>query len=177
MEQVDEDIHRHRHGHGHGEGRPDWTLGVALTTALLAVLAAIGALASGHYANEGMLEQMEAANQWSYYQAKSLKENVLRSKLDLLEAFGKPTADKDREKLTQYKQEQEEIRTEADKLVKTSAHHMHLHTRLARSVTLFQVAIGVSAIAVLTKRRLFWYAGIASGIAGLVLLAVAFIGA
>ena len=173
MEQVDEDIHRHRHGHG----QSDWTLGVALTTALLAVLAAIGSLASGHYANEGMLEQMQASNQWGYYQSKSVKENVLRSKLDLLEAFGKPTLEKDREKLAEYKHEQEEIRAEADKLVKESAHHMHLHTRLARSVTLFQVAIGVSAIAVLTRRRLFWYAGIASGIAGLMLLAVAFIGA
>ena len=169
IEQVHEDIHRHSHG------RDDWTMGVALTTALLAVCAAIGAMLAGHYANESMLEQMQSSNQWNYYQAKSVKENVLRSKMDLLEAFGKPASDKDLEKLTEYKHEQEEIRTEADKLTKESAHHMHLHSRIARSVTLFQVAIGVSAISVLTGRRIFWFAGIASGIAGLLILGLSFI--
>ena len=150
-------------------------MGVALTTALLAVCAAIAAMLAGHFANEGMLEQMQASNQWSYYQSKSVKENVLRSKLDLLEAFGKPAPDKDHEKLATYKHEQEEIRAEADQLTKESAHHMHLHSRIARSVTLFQVAIGISAIAVLTRRRLFWYAGIVSGIAGLLMLGLSFV--
>jgi hypothetical protein len=169
IEQVHEDIHHHSHG------RQDWVLGVALTTALLAVCAAIAAMLAGHYANESMLEQMQASNQWNYYQAKSVKENVLRSKLDLLEAFGKPTAEKDLEKIRDYKREQEEIRAEADQLTKESGHHMHLHSRIARSVTLFQVAIGVSAISVLTKRRVFWYAGILAGIAGLALLGMSFV--
>ena len=169
LEQVTEDVHHHSHGKG------GWVLGVALTTALLAVLAAIASLLAGHYANEGMLEQMQASNHWSYYQSKSVKENILRSKLDLLEALGKTGSEKDREKLAEYKREQDEIRAEADKEAKESGHHMQLHMKLARSVTLFQVAIGVSAIAVLTGRKLFWFAGIACGIAGAILLAMVFL--
>lgn len=169
LEQVTEDVHHHSHGKG------GWTLGVALTTALLAVLAAIASLLAGHYANEGMLEQMKASNHWSYYQSKSVKENILRSKLDLLEALGKSGSEKDREKIAGYKHEQEDIRAEADKESKESEHHMHLHMKLARSVTLFQVAIGISAIAVLTHKKLFWFAGIVCGAVGSVLLATAFL--
>ncbi len=150
-------------------------MGVALTTALLAVLAAIASLLAGHHANEGMLEQMKASNHWSYYQSKSVKENILRLKLDLLEALGKSGSEKDREKIAGYKHEQEEIRAEADKESKESEHHMHLHMKLARSVTLFQVAIGISAIAVLTHKKLFWFAGIVCGAVGSVLLATAFL--
>lgn len=171
IEQVHEDIHHH----AHAQGKPSWAMGVALSTALLAVLAAIGSLLAGHYANEGMLDQMKSSNEWSRYQAKSVKENVLRSKLELLTALGKTVNPKDTEKLSEYKKEQEELGESARKLGESSEHHMTLHGKLARSVTLFQVAIGVSAIAVLTDRRWFWLGGIACGAVGAVLLATAFL--
>jgi hypothetical protein len=44
---------------------------VALSTAILALLAAIASLLAGEYANEAMMDQIEAADQWSYYQAKA----------------------------------------------------------------------------------------------------------
>ena len=50
-----------------------WISWVALSTAILAVLAAIASLLSGEYANEAMMNQIEASSQWSYYQAKSIK--------------------------------------------------------------------------------------------------------
>ena len=37
-------------------------------------LAAIAALLAGHAANEALLEQIKASDQWSYYQSKSIKE-------------------------------------------------------------------------------------------------------
>ena len=50
---------------------------VALTAALLSVLAAITALFASHYANEAMIEQIQASDQWSFYQAKGIKSVVL----------------------------------------------------------------------------------------------------
>jgi hypothetical protein len=169
LEQVSEDIHHNSHGQG------GWVMGVALTTSLLAVLAAIASLLAGHYANEGVLEQLEASNRWSYYQSKSVKENLVRTKVELLEALGKVPSEKDREKLNDYKREQETIQNEAHQLGEESKHHMQLHSRLARSVTLFQVAIGVAAIAVLTRRKRFWLVGLAFGSGGVVLLVTAFL--
>src|SRR5258705_5015817 len=57
-----------------------WISWVALSTAILAVLAAIASLLSGEHANEAMMSQIEAADQWSYYQSKSIKTAVLDAK-------------------------------------------------------------------------------------------------
>jgi hypothetical protein len=171
IEKVHEDLHEHAHAHG----KPGWAMGVALSTALLAVLAAIASLLAGHYANEGMLDQMKASNEWSRYQAKSVKENVLRSKLEVLTALEKKVSPKDQEKLAEYRKEEEEIGENAKKLGESSEHHMDLHARLARAVTLFQVGIGVSAIAVLTDRRMFWFGGMVCGVIGTFFLITAFL--
>src|SRR5205814_8704220 len=60
-----------------------WISWVALSTAILAVLAAIAGLLSGQHVNEAMMNQIEASNQWNYYQAKSIKASVLDAKMSL----------------------------------------------------------------------------------------------
>ncbi len=152
-----------------------WILRVALTAALLAVFAAIGSLAAGHNANEATLEQIQASDQWSYYQAKSIKSALLKSKMDLLEALGKPAEDKDQEKVQEYSRELQEIQDKAKELQESSHLHLAQHVKLAKSVTAFQIAIAVCAIAALTKRKWLWYLSIAAGIGGLALLGMAFL--
>ena len=61
---------------------------VALSTALLAVVAAVAAPMASHAANEAALEQIQASDQWSFYQSKSIKENMLSTKLALIVAMG-----------------------------------------------------------------------------------------
>src|SRR5215471_11880732 len=87
-----------------------WISWVALSTALLAVLAAIASLLSGEHANEAMMDQIEASDQWNYYQAKSIKASVLDAKMATV---GAPN-ESDRSKLARYEKEQEEIKSEAD---------------------------------------------------------------
>jgi hypothetical protein len=160
-EQLQEEMHHH------AEHAPSsWISGVALSSALLAVLAAVSALLAGHHANEAMLDQMHATDHWSYYQAKGIKGNILASKLELLTALGKPVSPKDQEKVAEYKKDQDEISTEAKELEKASSSHMEHHVIFARGVTLFQVAIGIAAIAVLTRRRRFWFVALAFGLGG-----------
>src|SRR5262249_33669844 len=60
-----------------------WISWVALSTAILAVLAAIAGLLSGKNANEAMMSQIEASDQWGYYQAKSIKAAVLDARMSL----------------------------------------------------------------------------------------------
>jgi hypothetical protein len=161
LEQVHEELH---HASRHGES---WTLGVALTAAVLAGLAAITSLLSGHHANEGMLEQIHASDQWNYYQSKGIKAAVLSAKIELLNSLGKSPEEKDHAKAAEYKKEQEEIFHEAKEREKVSQAHMHSHVVFARGVTLFQVAIAISAMAVLIQERRFWYLGILFGIIGI----------
>ena len=66
------------------ESRERWIMMVALTAAMLAVLAAVSALMAGHHANEATIEQIKASDQWAYYQAKGIKSSVLESKAEIL---------------------------------------------------------------------------------------------
>jgi len=166
-EHLQEEIHHHaEHNSEHGGAK--WISGVALSSALLAVLAAVSALLAGHHANEAILEQMHATDQWAYFQAKGIKANVLSTKLDLLAAMGKPVSDKDREKVVEYKKEQDAISAEAKEMEDSSRAHMAHHVIFARGVTLFQVAIAIAAIAVLTRRRRFWMVALAFGLGGVI---------
>ena len=168
-EHLHEAIHEEHHksgGHGEGHGQGGFTLGVALSSAILAVVAALAALFAGHYANDAMLERIEAGDKWSYYQAKSIKESVLRTKVATIEAMGKPADPKDEKKIEKYEEEQGDIQSEANKLTDESEAHLTQHTRLAGSVTFFQVAIALGAIAVLTKRKELWFGSLLVGLLG-----------
>src|SRR5256885_16831049 len=118
LELLQEKIAHHAE---HG-GAP-WISWVALSTAILAVLAAIAGLLSGHHANEAMMNQIEASDQWGYYQAKSIKASVLEAKMTLAAA----ATEKDKEKAAQYQEEQSEIRREAEHKQTEAKGKFHKH--------------------------------------------------
>lgn len=156
------------------ESEERWVLMVALTAAVLAVFAAITALLAGHYANEAMIEQLQASDQWAFYQAKGIKLAVIESKMDILKQFGKEAASKDQEKADKYRDEQKEINNIAREKEQKSANYLVLHNKLARGVTVFQVAIAICAISALTRRKWLWYGSIGLGIAGILLMGLVF---
>ena len=161
-EHLQEDVeHRVAHGPQH------WTLGVALTCALLAAMAAVASMKAGHYSNEALMLQIESANQWNYFQAKSIKESQLKTKTEILGALGKPLSETDQSKGAEYSQDKEQIQKRAEELSREARHYLEKHHVLAHSVTMFQIGIAIGAISVLTKRRLFWYVSLAFGAVGL----------
>ena len=161
LEPVHEEIHHHAVHSGEA-----WTLGVALSTALIAALAAVSSLLAGHHSDEALIEQMKATDQWAYYQAKGIKANILSSKMDLQRVLGKESDPGDEKKVQQYSAEQEAIRKEAERAQQRSEAHVRSHNILSRGVTLFQIAIAVAAIAVLTKRKWFWFVGLVGAVIG-----------
>jgi hypothetical protein len=165
LEQLSEQVHEAAHHSGE-----TWISWVALSTALLAVLAAITGLLSGKHANEAMMSQIEAANQWNYYQAKSIKSSVLDVKMSLAAAVD----EKDRAKAARYEEEQAGIKAEAEHKAAEAKVNFHRHEVYAHGVTLFQIAIAVAAISALTKKRRFWVVSLAFGAAGCVFLAIGF---
>ena len=170
LEQAHEQIHEAAHS-----TKSRWISLSALSSALFAVLAAVSALMAGHSANEGMVSQIKAANSWNYYQAKGVKLAVLQSKVQLLGEMGKPTTEDDVKKTEQYKTDQEKIMEEAKTLENESAHHLHVHEIFAKAVTLFQVAIALSAIAALTRRHVLVMVSMGFAVVGLGFLTQAFL--
>jgi hypothetical protein len=160
-----EHLHEEIHHHAQHSGVP-WISWVALSTAILAVLAAIAGLLAGMYANEAMMSQIQASNQWAYFQAKSIKASLLEAKTTLAET----ATEKDKEKAAQYQEEQAEIKAEAEHKEGEAKSNFHKHEIFARAVTMFQIAIAIAAISALTRRRRFWFVSLAFGAGGLVFL-------
>jgi predicted phage tail protein len=132
---------------------------VAISTAVVAVLAALAGLMAGHHSNEALIEQIKASDQWAYYQAKGIKAEIKSLAVN---------GNTDTAAAGKYKKEQEVIKEKADEHEKSSEAHLSHHVLLARSVTLFQVAIAVSAIAILTRKKILWFTGLLFSAIGIV---------
>ncbi len=139
------------------EKRERWTTSVALTTAFVAVLAAIAGMMAGHHANEGMLEQIKASDKWAFYQAKSIKSDMASNTIQLLTAMGQPVPPENTLKKASLEKDKADIKADAESSEKSSEEHMHEHIVFSRAVTIFQVAIAISAIAIVTRKKFMWY--------------------
>jgi hypothetical protein len=132
---------------------------IAISTALMAVFAAMASLLAGHHSDEALIEQIKASDQWAYYQAKGIKAEIRAL------APASPATDS---AVAHYKHDQAESQDRAKEAEEASHTHLEHHAFLARAVTLFQIAIAISAIAILTRRKQLWWISIAISCGGLV---------
>lgn len=167
---------------GAEEKKERWTMYLALSTAFMAVLAAFAGLLAGHHANEALVERMKASDQWNFYQAKNLKQEIAVNTDMILKAVGAgkagqtaaataPEVDHSKD-IARYEKEKAEIKKQAEENEAVSEAHLAKHVPLARAVTAFQIAIAISAISVLTRRKNLWYAGLALTAIGIFFLIV-----
>lgn len=173
IEDFSENIHEQSNEHAHhilSEGKERWVLYVALSTAVIAVLGAICGLLAGDHADEAMLSQMRSSDQWAFYQAKGIKSDILASSSKVLVAMGKAPLVQDDAKIAENKKEQAEIMKEAKAAKAESDEHVGRHKVLARGVTLFQVAIAIGAISIITKRKLLWMVSLGFAFVGIFFL-------
>ena len=162
------------------EAAKEWRTWLAVTTALIAVVAAVISLMSGYYADRSLLEknnavllQSQASDQWNYYQAKGVKKN-------LAEGFaGLQNDEKLKKEVDRYAGQQEEIKAKAERLEdqvkeanELSGELFEKHHRLAMGVTFLQIAIALSAMSALMNRKSFWVLSILTCGVGIVFACV-----
>jgi hypothetical protein len=192
-EQIDQRLEDHEHHEHHHEsakpqGQPGWLRYLSLSTAMIAVFAAVASLESGSNSNEAILEkseamlnQSQASDQWAYFQAKGLKATLSDGEAAII-TDGKPElAAKLAAEAKRYRAETDEIQKAARELedkVKDnnlrSERLMEHHHHFAIAVTLLQIAIALSAIAALTRRKPLWFLGMAVSGGGIVMFALGF---
>jgi Domain of unknown function (DUF4337) len=159
--------------------RVPWLRGLAVSSACFAVIAAIASLKSGHSANEALLKQSRATDQWAYFQAKGNKAATRSAEADILaELHVDPSRISTvRADVEKFGREQDAIRDEAKHLEQESKEDLTRHEWFASIVTLLQVAIGLSAIGALIESRRVWVVSlIAGGVASVVFFVRLFLG-
>lgn len=177
----------HDHAVEHAGSTPGLGQQVAIFTAVLATVGAIVSFFGGDtqnkallYKNEAVLERAEASDQWNFYQAKSMKQNLAEFASAM--AVDPKVAEKYGSEAKRYAGEKEGIKKEAEALeAKSTAandmseHALHPHHYLAISMTLLQIAIALASITVLTQKRWLLYGAGISAFVGAVLGVIAWI--
>ena len=164
-----------------GEEPPTrWTVWLSLSTAVIAVLAAIASLEAGANANDAIvrkddaiLHQSKADDAWSHYQAAGIKAVIYATQAEAASspavgAKWRSEADRERGEQKDIKEEAEREATTVEEMDEKSAHKLHVHHQFAKSVTVFQVSIALAAIAALTRRKPMWWVSLAVGVSGAV---------
>jgi hypothetical protein len=144
-----------------------FTKRVALTTAIFAVILAITSLGGSNAMKEMILAQQQASDQWSFYQAKVIREHLYRQQkqrleLDLLEKEAlKPGVRQRYEALLQetakqaerYGKEKKDIRKAAEKLEHERDIYRTKDPYFDYAEVLLQIAIVMASIAILAHSR------------------------
>lgn len=195
QEAIDE-LHKEHDEREREAKASSWTRYISLSTALLAVFAAVGALQAGSLVNEAMISQLRASDKWAEYQSARQKTHLYTvatfalvdgqdvdresaSKSGKGHWAPKPHAERAKDYEDKIKDEEEkskDLSKEAKELEKESNSMMKRHEKFAVSVAFIQVAIALSAISALTKIKPVWFVSLLVGGAGLYAFLTGFLG-
>jgi hypothetical protein len=147
---------------------------VSLTMAVLAVLVAVATLLGHRAHTEEVVLQAKASDQWSYYQAKNIREH----QDDLfVSSKANGASDADRQKYAQeaerYQHEKDDVQKEARELEREEAIERRRADRYDISEVFLEIGLVITSITLLSGRRIFWYLGIVSAALGAVIAVVA----
>jgi hypothetical protein len=149
---------------------------VAATMAILAAVLAVVSVAGQIMISEELKEQQKASDQWSYYQAKSIRRYQSEVARDLFAGMKLTDQSEQYQKNSEkYRQDDEEIQKEAQGLERES----HLRGRQALGFHFGEVflefSIVLASLAILSKRGSLWYVSILSGTVGVVVAATIYL--
>jgi hypothetical protein len=160
--------------------KPKWLEWVALTTTILAVCTAIGSLKASSFSTKVQLSSTKENNAWAYFQSKSIKQHTCeleRNQLEIMIADNhSPKATKIieeklkliNEDIARYDNEKAAIQKDAKALTTEQVVFKEKNGNLSMAVMLLQIAIMMSSIGALIKRRQLWILGLCFGGVGLV---------
>jgi uncharacterized protein DUF4337 len=157
---------------------------VALLTAVFAVVLAIAALGGNHAMKEMLLAQQKSSDQWSFYQAKVIREHQyraqrLRLEADLVERGStmKPEARQKLEELLKkfaeeeqrYNVEKKDIENDAKKLEAQRDLYQTRDPYFLIGEALLQIAIVMSSVSILSRSRMILGFSLVLAVCGAVL--------
>jgi len=159
-----------------------WMKGVAVTTTCLAVMTAIAAARGTACVSKTQLLTAIESSKWAYYQAKSIKENLAETQkngfeVEILGAVNDQQKALYEEKLQtaileirRYDLEKNQIRKEAEDTAATNKLLARKGNFFSAAVVFFQIAIMLSSVSALLKKKFMWVIGLGFGVIAVVLL-------
>jgi len=162
------------------EKKEKWLNYLSATTVLIAVCATLSTFKGGGYSTKSILFQSKASDQWAYYQAKSIKLNLCEMQKDNLELELSRLGNKENteaiqkkidsysDKIKKYTQEKEQISNDAKGLESIRDDSKKHSENFGIAVIFLQIAILISSISALVKKKPLWYISVVIGVVGVV---------
>jgi hypothetical protein len=165
------------------EKKEPWLNYLALTTVIFAVCATLSTFRGGSFSTRSVLNQSHAANQWAYYQSKSIKgylyelqKEKLELELKTLNPKGpKQVVEEYEKKIDYYSKNIKRYEEEKAQIQKEARNYEALHDGAQKhaqafgvAVIFLQIAILLSSIAALMKKKPVWALGLITGVVGLI---------
>jgi hypothetical protein len=146
---------------------------VSLTMAVLAVMVAVVSLLGHRAHTEEVVLQAKASDQWSYYQAKNIRQHEDELFADLTATVASNDAgamakfrDKSAQDADRYKHEKADIQDEARKLEGEVAMERKRADRYDLAEVFLEIGLVITSITLLSGRRIFWHLGIVFSVLG-----------
>jgi hypothetical protein len=154
------------------EGKKDrWQRWLALSSTLLAVLSVVAALLANFASDEAAVALSNDTDYSAYAEGADTSRTILKAKLELLAAMGKPATDSDLEELKRLEAQARTFRERSNSSEKQGTDAFRTHDSLAIAVTLFQVTMLLGGVAVMMNQVLIWRFGLAFSVVGLIYFA------
>lgn len=154
---------------------------IALSIAILAVVLAFVDNTGNNGQADAIVKTNLASNQWAYYQAKSLKENLAESNADLLavlapadSAAAKARLEESKKEATRYEAEKKEIKAKAEALQKEAELGQMIDDQCDVAALFLQIAVVICSIAILVRWRAIFFMGATVGLIGVYQSVIAF---
>jgi hypothetical protein len=149
---------------------------VAGTMAAIAAFLAIVSVLGQHFNTEKLLRQQQSSDQWAFYQAKDIRRYVAGATVDLLkQAKADPQSmEKYAKDAERYEKDKESIKEKAESFEKQSESAGERAESFHMGEVFLEIGIVLSSLAILTKRKAFFYGGGIASLIGLVLAARAY---
>ena len=162
---------------------------VALTTAIYAVVLAIASLGGNNSMKDMLLAQQQSSDQWTFYQAKVIREHVYRAqklvmeaeladaaavrglRQERLQALARQFADEE----TRYNAEKKEIERDAKKLEHERDVNRDRDPYFDYAEVLLQIAIVCSSVSILASSRPMFSFSVVLAVGGAVFTANGFL--
>lgn len=151
-----------------GPEEPRWHDHVALTTLIMALLAALGGLLAGMTAHEALLERTEEIIGMSSLEGDRLSAETLKSKHEILIALGRTPDPAEVERVAAIEQGMQEPQASTARKETLAVAASQTHLICAIAVTLLSLGITLGGMAVVVERKVLWTVGLFVGAAGAV---------
>jgi hypothetical protein len=144
---------------------------VAGTMAIIAAFLAVVSVLAQHFNTEKLLLQGKVSDTWAYSQAKDIRHYVAQATRDSLKDLrpGSTMANTYDQDAKRYKKEAADIQEKARDLEKERDAYGAKADRFHFGEVFLEVAIVLSSLSILTKRKPFFWAGAAAALAGIVI--------